>query len=124
MTTDTRTERAKRFFYREIERRVTYGFGERPPAWMGFAWMAYDRDCTVYMPIPLNWIARWARGAWLFLRYPNPSEWDMRFGNALVRARSAGFDLGFAQGRADGIERGRVQFADEIRAEMLVRNLP
>lgn len=57
--------------------RVEHG-GLIPSRWLGYAWYEHVTDRAVYLPIPLNWLARWARNTWLFLRFPDPSEWDRR----------------------------------------------
>jgi hypothetical protein len=39
------------------------------PAWYGVAWVIYEADITICMPIPLNLIAAFMRAFWLWMRW-------------------------------------------------------
>jgi hypothetical protein len=43
--------------------------GTHIPAWFGVAWTEAHADQSVCMPIPLNVLAHWLRGAWHWLRW-------------------------------------------------------
>ena len=47
---------------------------ERFPWWAGFAWIDFDTKDQIVFPIPFNWLMRWARNAYLFLKYPSPHK--------------------------------------------------
>ena len=43
--------------------------GEIIPAWYGVAWVRYDSDSAVCLPLPLNLIAATVRGIWIWMRH-------------------------------------------------------
>jgi hypothetical protein len=63
------------------------------PRGYGVAYRAWDRDGAVCYPIPLNWLVRWARGAMIWLRFP---ERATRY----EAANRAAYDRGYVAGGA------------------------
>ena len=43
-----------------------------PVWWYGHSFTYVDRYASAWYPIPFNFLIRWARTAWLRLRYPQP----------------------------------------------------
>jgi len=101
----TGIEIVKRISYQSIEA------GARPPFGYGFAWPEFASCYTVIMPIPLNFIARWARAIYQRLVRGSPT--------AIDKAISTSFGRGLQQGLAMGIERGRKIGAAEFEERLL-----
>jgi len=61
---------------------------------MGVAWYDPMRDEAIALLVPLNWLAGWARRAWIASRI-GPHDIVTE---ACAKARSAGFNSGYTEG--------------------------
>lgn len=52
--------------------------GYEVPKGYGMAWRMYERDASVFMLVPLNWLARRLRHYYLTIRFPEPDQWEDR----------------------------------------------
>ena len=74
--------------------------GERAPWYLGYAWYLPYSDRTLFLPMPVNWIASWSRTMWIRCRRIRLRD-DMR--NLYQYARSRGYKAGREDGMRDGI---------------------
>jgi hypothetical protein len=51
---------------------------ERAPRWYGRAYSYYDRDASVYYPVPLNWLVGWCRTAYFAVRKGPRDVWTYK----------------------------------------------
>lgn len=86
------------WFYAEIDNGSII-----PHMWLGRAWYNYTRDSSVYLPIPLNRIARALRELYFTLRHPEPSAWEEAQYAVIERVRSRAY----WEGHEDGFDLGR-----------------
>jgi hypothetical protein len=67
--------------------------GEILPFWYGYAHYSFDRDCAVYIPVPLNFIvagARWLK--WKWFQFKGLSRKFNSTQDAYARGRHDGFN--------------------------------
>jgi len=69
--------------------------GGIPHRWLGAAWPNWDRDTTVFLPIPFNVLFGWLRDRYYALRIGSPST-------AMDRWREKWYALGYKHGRVRG----------------------
>lgn len=73
--------------------------GERAPWYMGPAWYLPYTDRMVFMPMPLNWLAAYARQLWI-----RAKKHEIR--DELAGLYRYGHNKGFAAGDHHGYEKG------------------
>lgn len=67
---------------------VRYAMGERPPWYMGLAWRELHREYYILLPIPLNFIARYARDLWYWAK--NGGSWPRALEEAYLKGYRTG----------------------------------
>jgi hypothetical protein len=81
-----------------VQLRVDREAGNRlPPWWYGLAYLEWERDATVFYPLPLNYVVRWwrlARWRWDWWRSRAP-RLDRRVRRLVHRAYATGYSAGF-----------------------------
>jgi hypothetical protein len=91
---------------------LAYTEGARVPWYMGPAWYLPYTDRFVYMPMPVNWIAAWARQCWIRAR-------RIEIADQIAEAYRYGHNKGFAEGRNSGYDMGirhaKMLFGDRDR---------
>lgn len=96
-----------------------------PHALLGLAWYNFDRQVAVCMVVPFNLIARWARNAWIGLRWSRSKGYVERQVELAVHAKDQMWHgiVSSAEQRAyeRGIRQGRQQLADDIVADLDAR---
>jgi hypothetical protein len=86
--------------------------GQRIPRGFGIAWWRPETAEAFCLPIPFNWIAGWARRAWMFLMCGPKNKQDARIAEAYRRGimhgredgEKIGYRSGFAEGKAAGVQ--------------------
>lgn len=80
--------------------------GERISWYLGFAWTLHNIRVDVFMPVPLNYIASWARDIWWLVRRGRADERDKIY--------NAGIEIGREQGRRIGHAEGYTEAKQEV----------
>lgn len=62
---------------------IRYAVGEKPPWYMGLAYREWHRDSYVLLPIPVNFVVRYARDFWAWLR--NGGSWPRALDEAYFK---------------------------------------
>ena len=84
--------------------------GERFPKGYGLAWRLYDEMAIVAYPIPLNFLARWFREVYLFLKFQGGAR------------KNENYLLGYEKGREAGEQYG-IQKGKKLHQEELLKNI-
>ena len=87
---------------------------DKIPVGYGIAYRTFDADGNLCYPIPLNWIARWLRSAWVALQGPGRDTW-------IEKRELAAYQLGFDIGRRAGEIVGRQEERVELQKKFLAR---
>ncbi len=75
------------------------------PVGYGIAWRCEDRLQSVCLPVPINWIARWLRQVWIFLRFPEWSAWEEKWTIRILDVKSEAYGRGFNEGYREATRR-------------------
>ncbi len=79
---------------------------ERIPFWYGFAWRYYNEMAIVVFPIPFNFLARWIREVYLFLKLSGAAKINANY--------LAGYEKGRAEGENYGMIKGKREYQEEL----------
>lgn len=85
-------------------------YGPVPRLW-GLAYRKYNSDAGVYYIVPLNWIVRWARSAWIAVKFPGRDTWIEK---REIAAYQHGFDVGVRAGKLQGEQDERARLRGEF----------
>ena len=81
--------------------------GKRLPWYVGAAYRDVSRQCTVFYPVPVNWVVRWWMVMlrwWDIVRLESSPRWVRRseISTLLDTVQESGRQVGYAQGYKQG----------------------
>ena len=98
------------FIYYQLHKNL----GERIPWHLGYAWSLHNIRVDVFLPVPLNYVASWARDVYWLMRRGRVNKADKIYNAGIEVGREQGRRIGHAEGYTEARQEA-LSIVDKLR---------